>query len=995
MKKIEFLSTKINLLHYQRSSLFFLLFLGLFTFFNKHYSSQPFQAYKPAVNTLAFCAPITITETFIESKPHIGIVSLPVGSAISNLQKWSSNTSWIGNKKPSKYDNIFIPENSVLVLDESIHVNSIIVEGKLIIDLSKNINITTEYILINGSNAYFEWGTETEPYVNKGVITLVGTNINKKIPNTSHSTKSIVVMNNAVIEMHGEKKMSWTKLAANIKSGDTKIVLKDFAKNWHPGDSIAILSSRLNMEEAEIKTIKSISNSNKELTLNTSIKYPHIGNLHSYTSPSNKTWNVDIRAEVGMLSKSIKIQGDIDSDRLAYGGHMMIHVNGVGHIENVELYKMGQKSKLGRYPFHWHLLEERGAGQYLKNTSIFKSYNRAITIHGTESALVEGNFCLDHIGHGLFLEDGGERFNIIKNNVIALTRKPVKGEELTPSDNQFSTAQNASPASYWITNPNNTFINNIAGGSQGTGFWFIFPDKPIHVSSLLDRFKDLNPRGDKLGEFSGNTSHSNKSGFDIFDILKTDHSIGINASWKRSEKRYLDNNTWYANEIGVYGGIGGGIITRKVIFRNNIFIDNKLHLMHANYSDHLNCIFVAKSGENVFSGDRVLMKAYDGAFSITNSYLVGWDEPGTKYALSIGGSRKHPNYIVSGIEKDFNGPPVFKLPTYNKQQKGPAGANSSHQPRVWIFTVWDKDGSLTGQPDGGTIISNHNMLRDGTERPFENSTNTYFIKKRYGHLSFSIVGPNQDDPKLPRMTFTRTKEGTSKAGHYHSNGFYTIPQTAVILNDDFLYTIQFENLPTTRSLPLSFQDTYEDNDHVLIRMKNFGNLQGITTLENYPTVSTLTSLKNATQTTVAKLGNDFYIKFFGKKLGTRNIRFIWDTNPTTWPKLDTDNDGVTDRNETFAGTEYIGLGPLFENEPLKHVETASVKYVEKEIFKIYPNPSSSGIFHLEKNNQEWKLYNIYGILLKKGTANQINLTAQPSGVYILKLAGISKKLIKK
>ena len=956
------------------------------------------------INTLSFSSTSNLVFTSIESKPYTGAVNLPIGSNITGLKKWSSNTSWVGDLKPTNGDAVFIPENSVLVLDENINVQSITIAGKLIVDLSKNINIKTEFIFVNGSEAYFEWGTETEPYLNEGVITLVGTDPEKNIPNTMASTKSIVVMNNGLMELHGEKKLSWTKLTANVKRNDNIINLEDPATNWKVGDSITILSSRLNMNEAEIKTISNISSNRKQITLNTDLRFPHIGTSHSYTSPSNKTWNADIRAEVGLLSKSIKIQGDEDSESLQYGGHIMIHINGVAHVEDVELHKMGQKKKLGRYPFHWHLVEECGAGQYLKNTSIYRSYNRAITIHGTESTLVESNFCVDHMGHGLFMEDGAERFNIIRNNVVAVTRRPAAGDELTPSDNQFSNAQNASPSSYWITNPNNIVTNNVAGGSQGTGFWFIFPDKPIQLSSFVDRLKNLNPRGDKLGEFSGNTSHSNKNGFDIFDILREDHSIGANASWNRSEKRYLDNNTWYANEIGVYGGIGGGIATRRVIFRNNVFIDNELHLMHANYTDHLNCVFVAKSGENVFNGDRVLMKAYDGAFSITNSYLVGWDQPGTQYALSIGGSKKHPNYVVSGIEKDFSGPPNFSLINYDRLQKGPATAQSFALARRFIFAVWDKDGSLTGQPGGGTVISNHNMLRDGTERPFPNSTNTYFTTKRYGHLNFPIVSGNANAPGVPRMSFTRTKAGTSKAGHYHSNGFYNIPQTAVILNDDFLYTIQFENLPSSRKLTLRFEDTYEEGDHVLIRMKNFGSLAGITTEENYPVAVTLAALENTTETTVAKIGEDYYVKFFGRRLGVSIINFKWNTNPSSWPILDTDNDGVTDRNETFAGTEYIGLGPLFENEPVLNVETV---ITNNNTLTLYPNPVATGqIVHLQGlenySDVQVTVYDITGkVITSQKKGNILNLKNATGGMYFVKfhIQGennvITKKLLVK
>jgi len=40
------------------------------------------------------------------------------------------------------------------------------------------------------------------------------------------------------------------------------------------------------------------------------------------------------------------------------------------------------------------------------------------------------NVCYDHLGHGIFLEDGGERNTVIDGNLVAITRKA----SLIPSD---------------------------------------------------------------------------------------------------------------------------------------------------------------------------------------------------------------------------------------------------------------------------------------------------------------------------------------------------------------------------------------------------------------------------------------------------------------------------------------------------------------------------------------------------------------------------------
>lgn len=61
------------------------------------------------------------------------------------------------------------------------------------------------------------------------------------------------------------------------------------------------------------------------------------------------------------------------------------------------------------------------------------------------------------------------------------------------------------PASFWITHPNNYFFNNTAAGSERYGFWFDLQKHPTGPSA--DR--SICPPGEPLGAFEDNTAHSN------------------------------------------------------------------------------------------------------------------------------------------------------------------------------------------------------------------------------------------------------------------------------------------------------------------------------------------------------------------------------------------------------------------------------------------------------------------------------------------------------
>ena len=69
----------------------------------------------------------------------------------------------------------------------------------------------------------------------------------------------------------------------------------------------------------------------------------------------------------------------------------------------VKLIRMGQHLVKARYPIHWHLIGE-GQGQYLRNSAVHDTFNRCVTVHGTNNLRVENNVTFDTVGHCFFLE---------------------------------------------------------------------------------------------------------------------------------------------------------------------------------------------------------------------------------------------------------------------------------------------------------------------------------------------------------------------------------------------------------------------------------------------------------------------------------------------------------------------------------------------------------------------------------------------------------------
>jgi hypothetical protein len=373
--------------------------------------------------------------------------------------------------------------------------------------------------------------------------------------------------------------------------------------------------------------------------------------------------------------------------------------------------------------------------------------------------------------------------------------------------------------------------------------------------------------------------------------------------------------------LAVYGGIGGGRArTENVVFRNNIFVDNETSVMHANYSLIEQSVFVANSGENVFVGNRHLNRGYDGSCTIKNCHMVGWQAANANYVQNTGGAMKHVNYRVTGMTVDHPGPARMAFPDYSKIPKGGVGANDAEHPRFWSYIHWDMDGSLGGKANT-SIITNHPLQRDGSEVRFANWTNLYRTDRRFAYMLVDAAGD-------PKMTLVRTKAGTPKAGQYYINGdapdgyYGTFIHFPVIVNDGFLYTMQFESLGTGRAMNIQMMDDYVAGDQVLYRIKDFGRLPGVT-VSNAARLTSLAQVQSATQSSFAIVGNDLYLKMVSIA-STPDItcRVTW-TADITLPILDTDGDGISDYQESVAGTDPIpnGVIPVNPVLPVSTIQT--------------------------------------------------------------------------
>ena len=207
---------------------------------------------------------------------------------------------------------------------------------------------------------------------------------------------------------------------------------------------------------------------------------------------------MDERAEVGLLTRNITIQGDTGSTP-GYGGHIIVLAGRHRRVEGVELFQMGQRGHLARYPMHWHMAGDV-SGQYFRNSSVWRTFNRCVTVHGTDNALVQNNVCYDHTGHGYFLEDGAETGNTIEGNLGLVSRIPQGTDRLLASDAPGGDVLDHQPRQH--------HPQQRGGRVPGHRILVRVPASPTGLSTGEP---DL-PRTTPLREFSDNVAHSNSQG---------------------------------------------------------------------------------------------------------------------------------------------------------------------------------------------------------------------------------------------------------------------------------------------------------------------------------------------------------------------------------------------------------------------------------------------------------------------------------------------------
>jgi hypothetical protein len=434
-----------------------------------------------------------------------GATQQPAPRVVTSAQSgtWSASTTWEKGKVPEAGDKILVRQGHVVVYDINSDqaLRSIHIAGTLKFARDRNTRLDVGLIKIQPGEDTSEEGFDCDAHVPELTPGMpqpaleVGT-ANQPIdaqhtalirlvyfPGMDRQSCPAIVCCGGRMDFHGAPmRRTWLKLGANAPGSsnlfrrpvaqpdqieDRMVTLAEPVTGWRIGDLVIVTGTRsltegikyLNKRRTTDETVEGIRRTTEErivksvdgtrVVLDKPLSFDHLG-------------EGDYRGEVANLSRNVVVESADPEVR----GHTMYHRNSAGSISYAEFRHLGKQGVLGRYALHYHLVGDSMRGSSVIGASIWDSANRWLTIHGTNYLVVRDCVGYQSVGHGYFLEDGTEVYNVLDRNlaVQAFKGKPLPKQVLPFDQNEG--------AGFWWANCLNTFTRNVSCENDRYGYRF-------------------------------------------------------------------------------------------------------------------------------------------------------------------------------------------------------------------------------------------------------------------------------------------------------------------------------------------------------------------------------------------------------------------------------------------------------------------------------------------------------------------------------------------
>ncbi len=444
------------------------------------------------------------------------IVSVPaavVQSAKGGL--WSDSRTWTGRAVPGVGDEVVIGSGHRVVydLENAAVIRSLRIAGRLEFTTVRNTELNVGNIRVQpGADAGATAGVEDvshdhavapkvteaalvvgapEAPVRKGVTARIRLHYLEGM--SREESPAIVARPGGRMEFHGAPmNRTWVKLGADAGAGAKTVTLAEEVTGWSVGDEV-IVTGGFERERGEPSTeerrVVRIEGTTVELDEPLNGAHPGSG---------------EFRSEVANLSRNVIVESaNPDGVR----GHTMYHRFSKGSISYARFADLGKAGVLGRYPIHFHLVRDTMRGSSVVGASIVNSGNRWVTVHGSYYLVVRDCVGYRSEGHGFFLEDATEVYNLLDRNLAVGARA---GERMKDQALPFDPNDGAG---FWWANGKNSFTRNVACENEEYGYRFDIQkrsnfDPVLAVRQPDGSMNEVDVRTVPVWRFDANETHT-------------------------------------------------------------------------------------------------------------------------------------------------------------------------------------------------------------------------------------------------------------------------------------------------------------------------------------------------------------------------------------------------------------------------------------------------------------------------------------------------------
>ncbi|WGF87751.1 G8 domain-containing protein [Marinivivus vitaminiproducens] len=420
---------------------------------------------------------------------------------------WFSPSTWANGKVPTADAVVQIPKGMTVTYDgnSSTELFKVRVDGKLAFATDRSTKMVLDTMVVEETGT-LQIGSATKPLPSSYKADIVFAD-NGSVNDLDWDVRQLSrgLISHGTVDIHGQAKTSFLKVAADPMAGQSSITLSKAPSGWKAGDKVVLTGTDYMPEKSgvyqgtrdEVLTIKSISGS--KVTFNETLKYDH-------DTPAS-----ELKAYAANMTRNVTFSSE-NKDDVDHRGHVMFMHNDNVDVHDAAFVGLGRSDKSeplddrrivededgvsapfvpgteydnprGRYAVHLHRTGADNDAATVEGSVVWGSPGWGYVSHDSHADFID-NVSYDVFGAHYASETGNERGKWTHNIAIkGEGRDPTRFEKYDVATHDLGYEGNG----FWFNGRQVVAQDNVAAGMSGFAYeWFNRGDNMIdtHTDTL-------------------------------------------------------------------------------------------------------------------------------------------------------------------------------------------------------------------------------------------------------------------------------------------------------------------------------------------------------------------------------------------------------------------------------------------------------------------------------------------------------------------------------